>query len=65
MYDYFAKYLPQTILDYIPCPKFIVIDLQAINDADIAAALDLGELRAAFVALKHAHDKEFFQQHLK
>jgi Putative transposase, YhgA-like len=63
--DYFAKYLPQTILDYIPCPKYIIIDLQAMSDADIAAALDLGELRAAFMALKHAHDKEFFQNNLE
>ncbi len=62
--DYFANYLPQTILDYIPYPKYIIIDLQAMSDADIAAALDLGELRAAFIALKHAHDKEFFQNNL-
>jgi hypothetical protein len=65
LYDYFAKYLPQVILDYIPCPKFIVIDLQAMSDADIAAALDLGELRGAFIALKHAHDKVFFQNNLE
>ena len=63
--DYYAKYLPQTILDYIPCPKYIIIDLQAMSDADIAAALDLGELRAAFMALKHGHDKEFFQNNFK
>jgi hypothetical protein len=65
LYDYFAKYLPQTILDYIPCPKYIIIDLQAMSDADIEAALDLGELRAAFIALKHGYDKEFFQHNLK
>jgi Putative transposase, YhgA-like len=65
LYDYFGQYLPQTILDYIPNPRYIVIDLQAMSDADIAAALDLGELRAAFVALKHAHQKEFFQKSLK
>jgi hypothetical protein len=65
LFDYFAKYLPQIILDYIPCPKYIIIDLQAMSDADIAAALDLGELRAAFIALKHAHDKVFFQDNLK
>jgi hypothetical protein len=65
LYDYFGQYLPQTILDYIPNPKYIIIDLQAMSDADIAAALDLGELRAAFVALKHAHDKKFFQNNLE
>ena len=65
LFDYYAKYLPQVILDYIPCPKYIIIDLQAMSDADIAAALDLGELRAAFMALKHAHDKDFFQNNLK
>jgi hypothetical protein len=65
LYDYFGQYLPQTILDYIPNPKYIIIDLQAMNDEDIAAALDLGELRAAFVALKHGYDKDFFQHNLK
>ncbi len=64
LYDYFAKYLPQTILDYVSFPKYIVIDLQAMPDADIEAAIDLGELQAAFIALKHANDKEFFQQNL-
>ena len=64
LYDYFAKYLPETILEYVSFPKYIVIDLQAMSDAEIASALDLGELRAAFVALKHAQDKNFFQQHL-
>jgi Putative transposase, YhgA-like len=65
LFDYYAKYLPQVILDYIPCPKYIIIDLQAMSDEDIAAALDLGELRAAFIALKHAHDKKFFQNNLE
>ena len=65
LYDYFAKYLPRTILEYVSFPKYIVIDLQAMPDADIEAAIDLGELRAAFMALKHAHDKEFFQQNLE
>ena len=64
LYDFFAKYLPDTILEYVSFPKYIVIDLQAMSDAEIASALDLGELRAAFVALKHAQDKNFFQQHL-
>jgi hypothetical protein len=65
LYDYFAKYLPDSILEYIPRPKYIIIDLQAMSDVDIAAALDLGELRAAFIALKHAHDKDFFQNNLE
>jgi hypothetical protein len=65
LYDYFGQYLPQIILDYIPNPKYIIIDLQAMSDEDIAAALDLGELRAAFVALKHGYDKDFFQHNLK
>jgi hypothetical protein len=65
LHDYFAKYLPNEILEYVSFPKYIVIDLQAMDDADIEAALDLGELRAAFIALKHAHDKEFFQHNLE
>jgi Putative transposase, YhgA-like len=65
LHDTFAKYLPETILAYIASPKYIVIDLQAMSDDDIKRAIDLGELRGAFTALKHAHDKKFFEQNLK
>jgi cysteinyl-tRNA synthetase len=52
-------------LAYIPYPKYIIIDLQAMSDLEIEALSDLEELRAAFVALKYGHDKEFFKQNMK
>jgi Putative transposase, YhgA-like len=64
LYDVFAKYLPNVIMAYIASPKYIVIDLQAMSDEDIKQAIGLGELRGAFIALKHAHDKKYFKQHL-
>ncbi len=64
LYDYFAKYLPNEILEYVSFPKYLVIDLQAMSDDEIKKALDLGELRGAFLALKHAQDANFFKQHL-
>ena len=65
LYDVFSPYLPQIILDYVSFPKYLVIDLQALSDTDIEKAIGLGELRAAFIALKHAQDKNFFKQNLK
>lgn len=64
LYDYFAKYLPNEILEYVSFPKYLVIDLQAMSDDEIKKALGLGELRGAFLALKHAQDANFFKQHL-
>lgn len=60
LYDLFSPYLPKTILNYIAHPQYLVIDLQVMTDELIKSAEDLGELRAAFLALKHAHEKEFF-----
>jgi hypothetical protein len=60
LYDLFSPYLPKTILNYIAHPQYLVIDLQVMTDELIKNAEDLGELRAAFLALKHAHEKEFF-----
>jgi hypothetical protein len=64
LHDVFSKYLPQTILDYIAFPKYILIDLHAMSDAEIAQAIGLAELRSAFIALKHAQEKKFFKQNL-
>ncbi len=60
LYDTFARYLPDTLLSYITSPKYLIIDLQEMSDQLIKDAKDLGELRAAFLALKHAQDKQFF-----
>jgi Putative transposase, YhgA-like len=65
LFEQFEPFLPPEIMAYIPYPKYIVIDLQAMSEAEIEALTDLEELRAAFVALKYAHDKEFFKQSMK
>lgn len=64
LYDRFTPYLPRTAMQYIAAPKYLVIDLQAMTDDLIENAEDLGELRAAFLALKHAQDKKFFTTNL-
>jgi hypothetical protein len=60
IYDNFERYLHQTVLFYINSPKYLVIDLQAMSDELITNSEDLGELRAAFLALKHAQNKQYF-----
>ena len=65
LFDYFKPYLPEELLAYIPQEKFIIIDIQAMSDEHIEKALDLEELRSAFIALKHGHDKEYFRKNLK
>ena len=65
LYDYFKPYLPDVLLAYIPQEKYTIIDIQAMSDLEIEEAIDLGELRAAFIALKHGHDKEYFKQNIK
>ena len=64
LYDTFSKYLPAKILEYIAYPKYLILDLQAMPNEAIKEAIGLGELRAAFLALKHAQDKKFFKHNL-
>jgi Putative transposase, YhgA-like len=65
LFERVEAYLPPELLAYIPYPKYIIIDLQAMSEADIEALSDLEEIRAAFIALKYAHDKDFFKQNMK
>ena len=64
LYDYFGRYLHPIVLSYVTAPKYLVIDLQAMSDKLIKSAADLGELRAAFLALKHAQNKQYFVDNL-
>lgn len=57
----FKSSKPSQPIDF---PKYLVLDLQAMSDELIKNAEDLGELRAAFIALKHAQDKQFFIDNL-
>ena len=45
---------------FVNSSVYFTIDLQAMSDDLIRNTTDLGELRAAFLSLKHAHDKQFF-----
>ena len=63
VYEQVAPYLPADLLEYVSNPKIIAIDIQAMSPEQIADMVDLNVLRAAFISLKNAHNKEFFQQH--
>jgi Putative transposase, YhgA-like len=65
LYERVQPYLPAELLEYMPYPKYIVIDLQAMSEEEIEASTDLEELRGAFIALKYGHDKDFFKQNMK
>ena len=64
-YDHFEPYLADDLLAYIPHPRMTVIDIQAMSHEDIANAIGLGELKAAFTVLKNAHDEEFFKHDIE
>jgi hypothetical protein len=64
-HDKFVSYLPSDLLEYVANPKIIAIDIQAMSPEQIEDMVDLKILRAAFIALKNAHDKEFFRQHIE
>ena len=65
LYDLFEPYLPPEILDYIPHPKYIVIDIQNTSEEEIEKMIDLNVLRGAFIALKHGHDRDFFKHNME
>ncbi len=64
LHDLYSPYLPKTILDYIAFSKYLIIDLQAMSDELIQNEGNLGELRAAFLALKHAQEKDYFLENM-
>ncbi|MBL7817017.1 MAG: Rpn family recombination-promoting nuclease/putative transposase [Saprospiraceae bacterium] len=65
LYEEFEPFLPAEILAFIPHPKYIIIDIQATTEEEIAEMVDLGVLRAAFLTLKNAHRKNFFQKDMR
>jgi Putative transposase, YhgA-like len=65
IYDRLSAYLPPEIMVYVSYPKYVFIDLQAVTDQEIEDLVDLEELRAAFIALKHGYNKDFFKQDMK
>jgi hypothetical protein len=65
LFEQVEAYLPPELLEYVPHPKYIEIDLQAMSEQQIEELIDLEELRAAFIALKHGHDKDFFMHDMK
>jgi hypothetical protein len=65
LYDHFKDILPPDLLEFIPHPKYIVIDIQNTTKDEIEQMVDLGVLRAAFLTLKNAHDKNFFKNNME
>ncbi|MDZ7876305.1 MAG: Rpn family recombination-promoting nuclease/putative transposase [Saprospiraceae bacterium] len=65
LYELVKAFLPPDLLEYVPHPKYIEIDLQAMSEQEIEDLIDLKELRAAFIALKHAHEEDFFKHDMK
>ena len=63
LFERMAIYLPEEIMTFVPFPKYIVLDLQATTDAEIEQMADLGALQGVFIALKHAHEKDFFRNY--
>jgi hypothetical protein len=64
VYDYFKKYLPPSLLAYIPNPIYLMLDLHSITDKEIVECVELGALRSVFLALKHGHDPDYFKQEI-
>ncbi len=64
VYDYFKKYLPPSLLAYIPNPIYLMLNLQLITDEEIIACVELGALRSVFLALKHGHDANYFKREI-
>ena len=65
LYEQFEPYLPPEILEFIPYPKYIVIDIQSTSEEEIEKMVDLGVLRGVFIALKHGHEKNFFKKDME
>jgi hypothetical protein len=65
LFDQFKDILEPDLLSYIPHPKYIVIDIQAMKEIEIEKMVDLGVLRAAFLTLKNADNKNFFKQDME
>ncbi len=63
LFERMAIYLPDAIMAFVPFPKYIVLDLQATTDEEIEQMADLGVLQGVFIALKHAHEKDFFRNY--
>ena len=63
LFERMAIYLPDEIMAFVPFPKYIVLDLQATTDAEIEQMADLGVLQGVFIALKHAHERDFFRNY--
>ncbi len=63
LFERMAIYLPDEIMAFVPFPKYIVLDLQATTDEEIEQMADLGVLQGVFIALKHAHEKDFFRNY--
>ena len=65
VFEDYEPYLPFEILKYLPNPSYIFIDIESMSKNEIEEMIDLKALRAAFIALKFAHNEKFFQDNLE
>ncbi|MBL7816328.1 MAG: Rpn family recombination-promoting nuclease/putative transposase [Saprospiraceae bacterium] len=65
VYEQFEPYLPSEILKLLPRPHYIFIDIRSTTKEEIEKMVDLKVLRAAFIALKNAHEPKFFQNNME
>lgn len=61
--DLFAG-LPEEYQRFLPNFEFLVINLQALTDAQIEALEDSVYIRNIFLVMKHAWENDFFRQNL-
>jgi Putative transposase, YhgA-like len=65
IYAAFEPYLPSDLLGLIPKTEYFTIDLFQTTDPELENSIELGELRTAYLALKHGHDPEFLKANAK
>ncbi len=65
IYAAFEPYLPSDLLGLIPKTEYFPIDLFLASDEELENSVELGELRTAYLALKHGHDPDYLKANAK
>ena len=65
IFESYEPYLPPEILKYLPTNHYIIIDISDMTVLEIEKMVDLKVLRAAFMALKNAHEPKYFSENIE
>ncbi len=65
IFESYEPYLPAEILKYLPTNRYITIDISDMTALEIEKMVDLKVLRAAFMALKNAHEPKYFSENIE